>query len=123
VKKELTAQQIFNKVAMHLAKQGKKAMSRTGFCRNYTEEGLRCAVGCLMPIRHYKRNKNDWGGSPYAVMGALAKYGVNYDKQSDLLNELQNVHDMDKVSRWGQKLRGLAKKQKLEIPEWLRLVK
>jgi hypothetical protein len=118
VKKELTAQQIFNKVAMHLAKQGKKSWNKAGHPVMRTGDGLCCAFGCLLP-KNIEVNKAWIPG----VGSLLMKQGVNDENHFGLLNSLMRIHDEEKVSRWGQKLRGLAKRQGLQIPEWLRLVK
>lgn len=118
MKKELTAQQIFNKVALHLAKQGKKALNKEGSPVLRTKDGLCCAYGCLMP------KTIECDRPMVSGMSLIFKaQGINEGKHLKLLSTLMRLHDEEKVSRWGQKLRALAKKEGLKVPEWLRLAK
>ena len=48
----MTNQQIFNKVAKHLLKQGRRARDGNG-CAYRGENGTKCAVGCLIPDALY----------------------------------------------------------------------
>jgi hypothetical protein len=54
---EMSAQEIFDKVVEHLAKQGKRAriaVSPGDFrCKYRTPDGLKCAVGVLIPDELY----------------------------------------------------------------------
>lgn len=118
--KTLTEQQIFTKSATHLLKQKKKAGTKTehGFsCKNYTKDGFRCAVGCLIPIKHYKANETIWAGgfSDPLCWDHFKAFGLT-DNHRVLLSELMAIHDVEKPSRWAQKLRVLAKNRGLKMP-------
>lgn len=92
---DITAQEIFDKVVTHLRTQGEQASilkSDGGYsCRYRTEDGLKCAVGCLIPDDDY---------SP-SMEGTYASSVIsrNRDKLSylsphlALLDDLQAVHD------------------------------
>lgn len=123
--KELSAQEIFDRVAMHLAKQGKKAQHKDAFgvfnCVNCTEDGLRCAVGCLVPMEFYANGEFRIGGIEI-ISTLLEAEGIMANNRGtrELLVDLQLIHDNQKVSRWPQKLRGLAKRHGLMIHDWLK---
>jgi hypothetical protein len=106
---KLNNQQIFNKVAKHLLKQNKQSLLAFGsVCAYKNPDGLKCAIGCLIPNQLYSPGmeeksirqifKNSYG------LQALFK-----DESLDLLETLQNLHDMDKPNRWESGLRIIAK--------------
>ena len=51
-------QEIFNRVVIHLRKQGRKSHSsnrlRRDECKYRAPDGLCCAVGCLIDDEHYR---------------------------------------------------------------------
>jgi len=49
----MTAQEIFDTVVRHLHTQGKMACDHDLGCRYRTDDGLRCAVGCLIKDDEY----------------------------------------------------------------------
>lgn len=49
----MTPQEIFDTVATHLFTQGVRAAREDGFSVYRTPEGLKCAVGCLIPDSDY----------------------------------------------------------------------
>jgi hypothetical protein len=51
--KQQTKQQVFDQVVKHLLKQGKRAYQEGKGCRYRTDDGLKCAVGCLLPDAAY----------------------------------------------------------------------
>jgi hypothetical protein len=55
----MTKQEIFDTVAIHLIKQGKKSVGDDGKCKFRTPEGLKCAVGCLIPDEVYDPSMED----------------------------------------------------------------
>ena len=102
IAKEPTAQDIFDTVVGHLFKQGKRS-TRWGWCcglsgeQEYTEtcayrsdEGLKCAIGILIPDESYN---NKLEGVRIAVIiddHALPTYFKNHVA---LLDDLQLAHD------------------------------
>jgi hypothetical protein len=98
-----TKQKIFDKVVKHLFKQGVKAYEGS-VCSYLTDDGLKCAVGCLIP---YNRLNNF---QPDGVVDNLLDYAKDYCKDNpknktaedfkvfiktnkNLLQALQTVHD------------------------------
>lgn len=122
--KELTAQQIFDKVAKHLAKQGKKALEEFKICRNFTGSELRCAVGCLIPRSFYRKpeNRDFWKGSAYSLRDVLKTYGIDYTTHENLLLSLQMTHDDFQVEDWPLRLKQVAIRFGLKVPAWLEAV-
>lgn len=104
----MTRQEIFDRVVRHLLSQKQKAAIDDVYgntrCRYRTPDGLRCAVGCLIPDDAYDpsiegfavgdlltsevptlctlRRSLEAGGVPCHDSGAVA-----------LLRELQTIHD------------------------------
>lgn len=107
----LTAQQIFDKVAEHLLKQNDRCMSAKSVCSYSGDNGLKCAVGVLIPDELYDRSMEGqsyssiYGGS---LSAALTKGGVDLKLCIPLLNGLQRLHDHEKVSAWRAALVALA---------------
>lgn len=50
----MNAQQIFDKVATHLAAQKFPSRDNGHACRYRSQSGYSCAVGCLIPDSHYR---------------------------------------------------------------------
>lgn len=117
----MTAQQIFNKVAKHLATQQVQSRGRAGGkCMYRGRNGTSCAVGCLIPEQSYRpefdrvRQLDELalkqpelflgGTSPTSTsvydmsryspfVEALAAGGVDVKEHIDLLTDLQKAHD------------------------------
>lgn len=49
----MTEQEIFDKVAEHLQKQGHRALNEDGVCVYRGKNGTKCAVGALIPDELY----------------------------------------------------------------------
>lgn len=118
----MTAQQIFNKVAKHLATQQVQSRGRAGGkCMYRGRNGTSCAVGCLIPDSHYRLEfdsvsdlRDAIEASPDSLdsnalmprttsvnsliyylpfADALRAGGVDPVQHLNLLRELQDVHD------------------------------
>ncbi len=104
--RELSAQQIYNKVKKHLLKQGVQSLSPSGSCMMLSPTGLRCAVGCLLPPSDYTS-----GVSRYAMnkpfLTKLKRRGVDYTKHGKLLSQLTIAHDSGS-SDWASALQRVA---------------
>ena len=102
----MTNQEIYDKVKRHLMRQKRPAMDGKR-CVYRNADGLRCAVGCLIPKNLYKPKYESW------VMNAIiAEIGprVGIGEESlDLLGDLQIIHDgadseSDPVAFWRSEL-------------------
>ena len=118
----LTPQEIFNKVYHHLSEQG-KAARQSGSCRYLTMDGLKCAVGCLIPDSSYKKGFENKGVFDLFLYNpSLAdEMGVSLlDDSVELLSALQYNHDVhltSDIQLWKEGMERTAKEFGLEIPE------
>ena len=86
-----TKQKVFDYVVNFLVKQGKPSIStyNNEDCQYYSDDGKRCAVGCLILPEEYDQ---EWDSD-------LAAYDIITDKIprlkpfDDILYELQQLHD------------------------------
>lgn len=119
-RKQLSKQQIFNRVSKHLLKQGRRSIlpptsPRVG-CAYRGVDGTKCAVGCLIADRDYSP---DFEGKSILrvelantsvilakLRKALAKAGVL--NSLPLLVDLQDLHDTRLVDEWPAALSRLA---------------
>ena len=116
-------QNIFDRVATHLLTQKKRAAIKrpehTVFaCRYRTQEGLSCAVGCLLSDRVAKKGDRLSATGAGGSVWDLANHGFLPKTLSDddtlrLLSSLQIVHDGNKPSTWKTRLRKVAKEYEL----------
>jgi hypothetical protein len=96
----MNQQEIFNKVATHLITQGVQATSVMGSgypsCAYRGDNGTMCAAGCLIPDEEYK----SWfEGLPWDKVGhTIPSLASLTDRDHELINSLQGVHDTD--SSW-----------------------
>ena len=113
----LTEQQVFDRVAKHLLTQNKKSghwVCGTGFGRIFDclyrgPNGLKCAIGVLIPDEKYEPEFEGLGAINKELCAAA---GISHIGK-DFLGDLQDIHDQHRPSRWAQKLRAFAKKHKL----------
>jgi hypothetical protein len=93
----MTPQEIFDTVATHLFTQGKRAMVRdedsddsTDFCAYRTADGLKCAVGVLLPDELYVPAMEN--NSVYSLCRTFHLPSW-FHENSGLLGRLQEAHD------------------------------
>ena len=86
-----SAQEIFDKVAAHLLKQGRPAREED-CCRYRTTDGLSCAVGCLIPDELYSPSFEGSNASK-VIRELYARGRADWREHRDLLKELQWAHD------------------------------
>lgn len=127
----MTRQQIFNKVATHLLTQNKRAVGPDGGCQYRTHDGLRCAVGALIPDGmydigmeggvvelHHLRDESvvdSMCESTRDLWEALRLGGIDGDDDevTSLLGDLQRVHDDYDPKAWRERLMVVCGKRKL----------
>lgn len=91
----MTNQEIFDKVVNHLLTQNEKAMTKFR-CQYRTEDGLKCAIGCLIPDEKYRREFDDKALVVIELMEFLPN--IITIKNIPLLEDLQYIHDKCPVS-------------------------
>ena len=109
-------QEVFSKVEAHLLTQREQS-SENGVCK-YRYNGLMCAVGCLIDDEHYSTDIEGMCAHslPYPIIESIFK---NNDKDAieigtEMLGDLQDMHDVVSVSFWRRDLNRLAKRYNLK---------
>jgi hypothetical protein len=98
----MNPQEIFDTVAAHLIKQGRRAMSTSSStCAYKNSDGLQCAVGVLLP----EDTPAEILSSRHTISALLGTYPgvlpVWMKEQEDLLMSLQKVHDNE--NNWSRR--------------------
>ena len=105
--KKLTKQDVFNIAANGILKQGKRSVS--GLCLYRGPNGLKCAIGMLIPDELYENHFEGNSAGESGVIEALIKVGVpNTAEYADFLEHLQGVHDDHPVEDWDRELVNFA---------------
>ena len=122
----MNLQEIFDTVARHLQTQNERALHK-GLCQYRTADGLKCAVGCLIPDTLYDsciegvgivkliefdkyKLQTDKVTTFKKILKALDLLG---DEKLNLLKDLQKVHDHYPCSRWPEELKDIAQEHNL----------
>lgn len=84
-----TNQEIYDEVVTFLVKQGKRA-SGQGSCMYRTENGLKCAIGCLIPDELYKYDME--GPGIVTLLNSFPELDF-LSPHVSLLVSLQSAHD------------------------------
>lgn len=117
----LTEQEIFDKVASHLLKQGRQSVGGSQ-CLYRGPDDLKCAVGALIDDKWYDPDVEGCGvwsasvrKSEHTVKGKMLRdmllnSGVDVDNERvmDLLENLQLIHDECDPEEWDGTLRCIA---------------
>ena len=104
--------QVFKKVAEHLLQQRVRSVNvEEDFCmyRN-PDNGLTCAVGCLITDAHYYPSLENASADSEVVCEAVSQSIGSPLNKNDvrLLYRLQEIHDYDEPKRWREKLNEAA---------------
>lgn len=104
---QATAQEVFDQIATHLLTQNKKSET-VGACVYKTQDGLRCAAGCLISDDEFKSEYNDkrWG--------YLVNLGFAPSAHWSLIRSMQCIHDSYNPEYWREKLLYHAEKNGLD---------
>jgi hypothetical protein len=87
----MTKQEIFDKVATALIKQGAPCLDTNGLC-SYYNHGNRCAIGWLVDEETAKSFEDTCGGSGVEIINTKFDIGFISDNL-DFLTLLQDAHD------------------------------
>lgn len=113
----LTTREIFDKVKTHLLTQRRRAKRGIScYYRAVDEHGIvtKCAIGCLISDETYNTSIegsliDDVSTGGVLLCDILKLNQVDPFVNSDLLNELQKIHDQYIPSRWEAELNALEK--------------
>lgn len=99
----LSTQEIFDKAAAHLLKQGCQAKFDDGFCAYLTSNGNKCAIGALLPDGHaaQKSGQSVYGVCrEYSDINEMLRGRDEDGKRLRFLFTLQNIHDNNNPDAW-----------------------
>lgn len=111
----LTKQEIFDQVARHLLTQNERAISSNGNCQYHSKDGLKCAVGALIPDNLYNQafENRKVGYLLAAWKEIMRKIGLDEKEHALLLYALQGIHDCTEPCVWRGQLERVAQKFEL----------
>lgn len=122
-----TNQEIFTQVADHLMEQDQRAWDATTSAYAYrTADGLRSAVGCLIPDELYHEDLEGIticdiirpGSGAELLTSTLLASGIPATVEvRDLLIDLTFIHDHREPIMWPDDLSKLARSYGLTVPE------
>ena len=115
-------QAIFDRVAVHLLKQKQKSMTLGApdgiadpICAYRGEDGLKCALGVLIPDSKYRVSFEGVSLDYGQINSSLARAaGIRTDAQAALAIDLQTIHDEEPVRKWSGSLREVAERYNLD---------
>lgn len=113
----MNAQEIYDKVAVHLLTQNAKSMTGRKdnhgnlICAYRSPEGLSCAAGCLITDEEAE-GLDDGNGKAWCAVQRRGDF-PGLKGHTTLIEELQALHDHTEVDRWGIELARLAEKHNL----------
>lgn len=111
----MSLQRIFNEVARHLLKQGRKATLGSGYgCAYLASDGCKCAVGCLIPPENYDPSIERLPVDDSVILSRLPGWVRETDNAQGLLVDLQRVHDISEPHEWLWRLRQTADDWRLD---------
>lgn len=106
---QATAQQVYDQVKVHLLKQGKRSIHKQNdlLCMYRGASGSKCAAGCLIGDGEYtpKLEERTWP--------ELVADGKVPASHTDLISDLQGVHDTVSPPAWESCLIKVAKDHNL----------
>lgn len=124
-KTSLSAQNLFDKVVKHLRQQKKVSAGKNGDCLYRGPNGTKCAIGCLIPAREYRKS---FEGNTFDCL--LTKSGLQFchskakppvtlqklvkQGHMQLMRKLQSTHDGYKVSQWEDQFQFIAAEFELQ---------
>ncbi len=101
---------IFNTVKNHLLRQNKRSVNWTGdVCAYRGDNGLKCAVGCLISNKAYHKELEGQIVTEKWVKFALIESGIPADDDEvlSMLGKLQRIHDTVQIYNWPGVLKDL----------------
>lgn len=108
-------QEIFNRVYTHLLKQNQASKGSDDRCKYKSDNGLKCAIGCLIPDDIYDPKME--GMSIEFIYDSYPKMKkLNLGREISFLSGLQKIHDDFPVHLWDKQLREFAVRWNVTVP-------
>ena len=109
----MTDQEVFDKVVAHARQQGGKAVNEDGRVCMYRDGlGNKCFAGIFIPDEDYKPGME---GNP--IRSLVIDYNLFSQVDTNLLFELQTIHDYTTATGWETRFKKLAEKRGLVYKE------
>jgi len=107
----MNRQEVFDKVATHLLTQKVKS-DENGYCMYRGPNGLKCAIGCLIPDDMFMPYFNgcDVNGLPLKI---IMHIGARNNEDLLFLSRLQLIHDNHAPNEWKNLLYDFANRNHL----------
>ena len=116
---ESNLQVVFDRVVNHLLTQNKRSVSKFEYGIDnayHSDEGLKCAIGCLINDEVYKSDIEGHSIDEVEVIYSLVNSGIKTDRKIiRLLQELQRIHDDVYIAQWRYSLKKVASKFRLNF--------
>ena len=115
-------QETLETAVRHMRKQNRKSEDSQGTSKLKNSDGAMCPVGVLIPSERYSPLLEGWPVKEYDTKGnkqptPLGDLIVELGHDLDLVEALENIHDLKPVSLWEQSFRRLARKFSLTLPK------
>lgn len=104
-------QEIFDKVCAHLLTQMKRSVDCRGLCVFRNSEGLKCAVGGIIPDEIYDSAFEHED----LITELIGERHLFSKKYIGLLRKLQEIHDLDEPENWERELEIYANIHRLKF--------
>ena len=98
----ITRQEVFDKALAHLRAQGQSSMRDDGYCLYRSPEGLKCAIGALVPDEKYNEDFEGQAASAEAIYSLFDGNPQDAYFYGDLQGALHD--DISKYSDFPQRL-------------------
>lgn len=112
-------QAAFDQVYRHLLSQAEPSADDALGCSYHADNGLKCAVGCLIDEQFYKAELEGHGADDPRVLAAVRAggwlEGVPDREAERLLLALQHIHDNDDPDEWARYLELCARAHGLRV--------
>lgn len=105
-------QEAFNKMVRHLRSQKERSIAKDGVCLYRGSNGLKCAVGALIPDNEYTPEFEEVNAANVATK-CPSLYGINHS----LLHDMQYLHDNTDVKEWENGFKDIAEDFDLYVPQ------
>lgn len=121
--KQMSKQEIFTRVAVHLLRQKVRSVLPDGVgCAYRGKHGTKCAIGALIPDEECTKEflifSNCSGVQSPAIVEILKRQGIetNNHRTWFLLRDLQVIHDAEAPHLWEKCLQSYAHKNYFTMP-------
>jgi len=107
----MNRQEIFDKISKHLLTQNLRSANGRR-CYYRSPEGLKCALGALIPDEKYDQKLEGQSAYSVEVLKAIG-LGKTSREDKDFLRKLQEIHDHSEPDEWAWRLRMFAERYNL----------